>query len=233
MGARTTRFGTSAFQIAHLHRSEALRRRPSTLPSAASAVYGLWRSLVSALVWGTKGPGFKSRQPDEVRQRSRAVALVAADLVFDGWRRPLPHRRRATEITGVPVLPERQEGNEGGHIAVTEAVPRGSATSLTAFEGLAVAGPGSGSYPLQSCRGRHPIVCSRVKRMGRVPSATRDRGTKAWPVSAAPTRWLRRIGPRPGWGSQGSTGHVFASRGVGKRAPWSAPAACVRWLTAC
>ena len=25
---------------------------------------GLWRSLVSALVWGTKGPGFKSRQPD-------------------------------------------------------------------------------------------------------------------------------------------------------------------------
>ena len=27
-------------------------------------MYGLWRSLVSALVWGTKGPGFKSRQPD-------------------------------------------------------------------------------------------------------------------------------------------------------------------------
>lgn len=25
---------------------------------------GLWRSLVSALVWGTKGPGFESRQPD-------------------------------------------------------------------------------------------------------------------------------------------------------------------------
>jgi hypothetical protein len=26
--------------------------------------YGLWRSLVSALVWGTKGRGFESRQPD-------------------------------------------------------------------------------------------------------------------------------------------------------------------------
>ena len=25
---------------------------------------GLWRSLVSALVWGTRGRGFKSRQPD-------------------------------------------------------------------------------------------------------------------------------------------------------------------------
>ncbi len=25
---------------------------------------GLWRSLVSALDWGSRGPGFKSRQPD-------------------------------------------------------------------------------------------------------------------------------------------------------------------------
>lgn len=25
---------------------------------------GLWRRLVSALVWGTRGRGFKSRQPD-------------------------------------------------------------------------------------------------------------------------------------------------------------------------
>ena len=26
--------------------------------------YGAWRSLVSALVWGTRGPEFKSRRPD-------------------------------------------------------------------------------------------------------------------------------------------------------------------------
>ena len=26
---------------------------------------GLWRSLVSASVWGTEGPEFKSRQPDK------------------------------------------------------------------------------------------------------------------------------------------------------------------------
>jgi hypothetical protein len=25
---------------------------------------GAWRSLVSALVWGTRGPEFKSRRPD-------------------------------------------------------------------------------------------------------------------------------------------------------------------------
>jgi hypothetical protein len=25
---------------------------------------GMWRSLVSVSVWGTEGPGFKSRHPD-------------------------------------------------------------------------------------------------------------------------------------------------------------------------
>ena len=34
-------------------------------PRRPLVVDGLWRSLVSALVWGTKGPGFKSRQPDQ------------------------------------------------------------------------------------------------------------------------------------------------------------------------
>jgi hypothetical protein len=29
-----------------------------------SLVRGLWRSLVSALDWGSRGRGFKSRQPD-------------------------------------------------------------------------------------------------------------------------------------------------------------------------
>ena len=28
--------------------------------------YGLWRSLVSALVWGTRGRRFKSSQPDAI-----------------------------------------------------------------------------------------------------------------------------------------------------------------------
>jgi hypothetical protein len=28
---------------------------------------GTWRSLVSALVWGTKGRGFESRRPDRSR----------------------------------------------------------------------------------------------------------------------------------------------------------------------
>ena len=28
------------------------------------SVGGAWRSLVSALVWGTRGPEFKSRRPD-------------------------------------------------------------------------------------------------------------------------------------------------------------------------
>jgi hypothetical protein len=30
--------------------------------------YGAWRSQVSALVWGTRGPEFKSRRPDSLSQ---------------------------------------------------------------------------------------------------------------------------------------------------------------------
>jgi hypothetical protein len=33
--------------------------------SAIVAGHGAWRSLVSALVWGTRGPEFKSRRPDQ------------------------------------------------------------------------------------------------------------------------------------------------------------------------
>ena len=29
---------------------------------------GLWRSLVSALDWGSRGRGFKSRQPDQIKR---------------------------------------------------------------------------------------------------------------------------------------------------------------------
>ena len=31
--------------------------------------HGAWRSLVSALVWGTRGPEFESRRPDQVFMR--------------------------------------------------------------------------------------------------------------------------------------------------------------------
>ena len=39
--------------------------RPRPLRSA----HGAWRSLVSALVWGTRGPEFKSRRPDQRKAR--------------------------------------------------------------------------------------------------------------------------------------------------------------------
>jgi streptomycin 6-kinase len=64
-------------------------------------VNGLWRSLVSALVWGTKGPGFKSRQPDynsaaqstdrdSVRRssssRAKNALRIVCDLAASLWR---------------------------------------------------------------------------------------------------------------------------------------------------
>src|ERR1700744_4374381 len=35
---------------------------------------GAWRSLVSALVWGTRGRGFKSRRSDQYFQQSNSCA---------------------------------------------------------------------------------------------------------------------------------------------------------------
>jgi hypothetical protein len=39
---------------------------PRMWPLTGDWIDGLWRSLVSALDWGSRGPGFKSRQPDHV-----------------------------------------------------------------------------------------------------------------------------------------------------------------------
>ena len=41
---------------------------------------GLWRSLVSALVWGTRGRRFKSSQPDSNVVRHRKVADHTVDF---------------------------------------------------------------------------------------------------------------------------------------------------------
>ena len=76
-------------------RPEPRGRPPSTLPSAAQAVYGLWRSLVSALVWGTKGPGFKSRQPD--CRKCRSAARKCTTVVHNRARyTPTTHASRHT-----------------------------------------------------------------------------------------------------------------------------------------
>ncbi len=49
--------------------------------------YGLWRSLVSALDWGSRGPGFKSRQPDSLtwdNGRSRFRGNRSCQRIVDG-----------------------------------------------------------------------------------------------------------------------------------------------------
>jgi hypothetical protein len=44
------------------------RLRPARTLRATIVCFGLWRSLASALAWGARGPGFKSRQPDQPLQ---------------------------------------------------------------------------------------------------------------------------------------------------------------------
>src|SRR6266542_4700507 len=48
-------------------------------PSITLSANGAWRSLVSALVWGTRGPEFKSRRPD---QGSLARAGLSSPVAF-------------------------------------------------------------------------------------------------------------------------------------------------------
>src|SRR3954447_16241275 len=50
-------------------------------PRLLSKRRGAWRSLVSALVWGTRGPEFESRRPDSESRRSGGFLLAAVS----GW----------------------------------------------------------------------------------------------------------------------------------------------------
>src|ERR1700733_1110645 len=52
---------------------------------------GLWRSLVSALDWGSRGPGFKSRQPDSLALAS-ALRLSGFCVVHIEQARNCRHR---------------------------------------------------------------------------------------------------------------------------------------------
>jgi hypothetical protein len=47
--------------------------------SGLCSANGLWRSLVSALDWGSRGPGFKSRQPDHEGAGQALAGAAASD----------------------------------------------------------------------------------------------------------------------------------------------------------
>jgi len=63
-----TKSGPAAFR---LESASAVR-----LPRAGPTDCGLWRSLVSALDWGSRGPGFKSRQPDASEPSGRCPRFL-------------------------------------------------------------------------------------------------------------------------------------------------------------
>ena len=64
---------------------------------------GLWRSLVHALDWGSRGPGFKSRQPD---WKSAGPEAMSLDLPTSASRHPPrnpQHPRQAVGSTSARV----------------------------------------------------------------------------------------------------------------------------------
>ena len=61
-------------------------RAPEVAPRGARLdKFGLWRSLASALAWGARGPGFKSRQPDQIPQRLTASRPSQTPSVESNW----------------------------------------------------------------------------------------------------------------------------------------------------
>jgi hypothetical protein len=87
-------------------------------PGVDSPDYGLWRSLVSASVWGTEGRGFESRQPD-----TESAGHTASD-----WRRTrvrgcraaetLPKSHATCEVKGedLPRVESTPEGSNAGAV---------------------------------------------------------------------------------------------------------------------
>src|SRR6266480_3542126 len=60
----------------------------ATGPCAMVGQHGAWRSLVSAPVWGTGGPEFKSRRPDQRKSLETAAFSVHASLrLLYSWGR--------------------------------------------------------------------------------------------------------------------------------------------------
>ena len=59
---------------------------------------GLWRSLVSALDWGSRGPGFKSRQPD---WKQTPAARLVGGFKPGKFRRNGVRRRASTTVVSV------------------------------------------------------------------------------------------------------------------------------------
>ncbi len=97
-------------------------RAPLHLPDASLLRLprrGAWRSLVSALVWGTRGPEFKSRRPDRGKPRSGGVfPVVATDALDCDSRRAYRHFTVAVADLGVAMGPRNRRRLTKGGIAL-------------------------------------------------------------------------------------------------------------------
>ena len=72
-----------------------------------SGLCGLWRSLVSASVWGTEGPGFESRQPDHQHRRSAGTCRK------DGTLTRGPDTLNVWEMSGCEAVAEMGHQDSG------------------------------------------------------------------------------------------------------------------------
>jgi hypothetical protein len=55
------------------------------VPACTIGEFGPWRSLASALAWGARGPGFKSRRPDQIPQRLTDTTFPSSGVLESNW----------------------------------------------------------------------------------------------------------------------------------------------------
>jgi len=148
-------------------------------------VYGLWRSLVSALVWGTKGPGFKSRQPDSERAGQRRCGRPSlAPNRWQAGKMSTVCQRKARSHSARPHGPATRRGGAGRSASVS-----------------------SSSWSSESnCHARPMVNRSPSRRpcgRSRTSTSTQERGARAAPAQRvagmsmhATEDHLRRPAPR-------------------------------------
>src|SRR6185436_472815 len=96
----------------------AIRFAPISGQPSTMSRHGAWRSLVSALVWGTRGPEFESRRPDHRKAlQMRGFSLSESytgedDEAHQGLdrRRSSLHNRRITMLMWVSVTTPTRPG---------------------------------------------------------------------------------------------------------------------------
>ena len=171
---------------------------PTSLESAVHT-HGLWRSLVSALVWGTRGREFESPQPDAVGNpyNTRVSCRSRRQQTWAPSRRPGAH-------AAVVVWRDRRSGCRVGADSRRPALP---SPNLDPFHPATVRAP-SGLLDWPSVRLVDEFGVQQAETAGLAVAAELDRAVDTNGARARFTSRRRVAIPGDPWGARSALGVV-------------------------